>query len=787
MSIQNIRDTKNTISISVRNLVEFVLRSGDLDMRFMGTSRAIEGTRAHQKVQKSMGDEYNAEVYLSHVFEKDDITIELAGRADGIIEYDGVVIVDEIKTTTKTLEYIEEDYNIVHWAQAKCYAYMYALQNELKEIYVQLTYYQLDTKNIKRFKRIFTIEELEKFFDDIINRYFIWAKWTYNWRNIRDKSIEELGFPFKNYRKGQREFAVAVYSTIREGGKLFAQAPTGIGKTIGTVFPSIKAVGEGLSSKIFYLTAKTITRTVAENAFNKLRQNGLRFKTITLSAKDKICPNPGVGCNPESCEYARGHFDRVNDAIFDILNKDEFTRETIEEYAQKYRICPFEFSLDVALWSDGIICDYNYAFDPRVYLRRFFQDNSGDYIFLIDEAHNLVDRSREMFSAEIYKKPILELKKKTKELAPKVSKYLNKLNSFMVKGRKLCEKENFYLQKDAPQDIYTSIRKFISEAEEWLVDNPEADFREDLLQFYFDALSFIRTSETYDDRYVTYYEKINDDVKLKLFCLDPSYLLKEAMKRGKASILFSATLTPLPYFIKILGGDENSYRMRLKSPFPQENLHLFINDRISTKYRNREFTYDKVTNVIEKTIQNNKGNYLIFFPSYRYMEEVYYRFIAKNEGLDIKVIIQKSNMLENERENFLKEFEIEREDTLVAFAVMGGIFGEGIDLVGDKLSGAIIVGVGLPQICFERNIIRDYFDEKLNLGFEYAYVYPGMNKVMQAVGRVIRTDADKGVVVLIDERFGHENYRKLFPEEWSHAVYVKNLKDIERRVSKFWK
>jgi DNA excision repair protein ERCC-2 len=787
----------NTIKISVRNLVELILRSGDLVVGFSGSSRNAEAIKAHQKLQKNAGDNYCAEVALSYIFEKEEICLQIGGRADGIIIDEDGVIIDEIKTTTRPLEYIDEEYNILHWAQAKCYAYIYAAENNLEEIDVQITYYQLDSHEVKQFKKTYKLKALEDFFYDLVNRYLEWAEMIKSFNIIRDKSIKELKFPFNNYREGQRKLAVSVYTTIKEKRKLFAQAPTGIGKTIASTFPSVKAVGEGNASKIFYLTAKTITRTIAEKAFYRMKKDGLRFKTLTLTAKDKICLSPDASCNSESCKYAKGHFDRVNNAIKDIfINEDTLNREIIEKYAKKYDVCPFEFSLDLSFWCDCIICDYNYVFDPRVYLRRFFDDNGGDYVFLVDEAHNLVDRSREMFSAELFKKDILELKKKTKEAAADVSKSLNKLNSFMVKCRKLCGKDEekafktengFYLQSEAPDEIYPLLRKFIKEAEVWLLNNAEGDFREELLELYFAALSFLRTAEGYDERYVTYCEKIKDDVRIKLFCLDPSYLLSEAMKRGKASILFSATLTPIEYFMKTLGGEETSYRLILKSPFKQENLCLLIDNKISTKYRHREFTYDKVTKAIEEIVKNHRGNYLVFFPSYRYMEEIYLRFIENNYNEKfVTVIKQTPNMTEKEREEFLSNFDKEKKSALIGFAVMGGIFGEGIDLTGDMLSGAIIVGVGLPQICFERNIIKDYFDREKNMGFEYAYIYPGMNKVMQAVGRVIRTDKDRGVVMLIDERFSYRSYRILFPEEWNHAVIVKNLIDIETRVNNFW-
>lgn len=777
----------NTIKISVRSLVEFVLRSGDLVSTFVGSTRNTDAIKAHQKIQKSAPKEYKPEVTLSYTVEKEDIILQISGRADGIIEYEDNVIIDEIKTTTTPLEFVEEDYNEIHWAQAKSYAYIYSKEKEINTIDVQLTYYQMDTKEIKRFLKRYTFHELQEFFHGIVERYLHWARILRDNYEIRDEAIKNLEFPFKEYREGQRKLAVSVYKTIEEGKIIFAQAPTGIGKTAATLFPSIKALGQGHTSKIFYLTAKTITRTAAEKALNNMRDNGLKLKSVTLTAKDKICFRPNESCDPEKCEFAKGHFDRVNKAVEDIFKEEEFSREIIEKYAEKHEVCPFEFSLDLANYADCVICDYNYVFDPRVHLKRFFAEGSTDCVFLIDEAHNLVDRGREMFSSEISKKEVLNLKKLTKNEAVGVSKKLNKINSCMVNFKKMCEKNNNqYIQKEAPEEIIFLLMDFNYYAEKWLLENKnnEVSFKDELLDFYFKTLAFIRTYEDYDERYVTYGEKTYEDVKLKMFCLDPSYLLREAMKRGKASILFSATLMPMNYFIDILGGNGESYRMRLKSPFKKENLCLMVDDKVSTKYTMRELTYDRVVEDIESVIKVKKGNYLVFFPSYKYMNEVYIRFCDKN--LEINTICQEIGMTEEERENFLQSFSEKNKENLVGFAVMGGVFSEGIDLTGDKLIGTIIVGVGLPQICLERNIISDYFKKTKGKGFEYAYMYPGMNKVMQAVGRVIRTEEDKGVVLLIDERFSRSSYKVLFPPEWSHGVISNGIKNIQRIIDVFW-
>jgi len=787
-------DKNRDIKISVRNLVEFVLRAGDLDSRFMGSSRAVDGTKAHQKIQQEnrekysiiFGEEYLAEVSLKHRVLYNDTAILVEGRADGILIIGDKVTIDEIKTVIKDVELIKEDHNSLHWAQAKCYAYIYGTQNNLELINVQLTYYELETEKMKQFIKAFSMKNLKEFFDEIISSYFIWANITNEWNNTRDKTIKNLKFPFDSYRDGQRELAVSVYKTITQNKKMFVQAPTGIGKTISTLFPAIKAIGEGHTQKIFYLTAKTITRQVAEDAFDKMKENGLKFKTITITAKDKVCFSKGSACNPEQCKFAKGHFDRVNQALLDILkNEDTFRREVIENYSNKYKVCPFEFSLDLTLWSDCVICDYNYVFDPRVYLKRFFTDNNGDYTILVDEAHNLVDRAREMYSASLHKKPLLQLKRDIKAIDKQMYKIINKLNSFMANMKKMCDEDGYYKQNSEPVDVYNLLTRLTKILEVWLTKNEKSEIYDNFLELYFNSLSFIRVAELYDDKYITYVETTDDDVVLKIFCLDPSKLLREASKRGRSVIYFSATLLPLPYFKEILGGVKLDYNLTLNSPFDRDKLKVLVAKDISTKFRRRENSYPKIVEYIYSVISAKNGNYMVFFPSYKYMDEVCNQFVQKYPGIKVKT--QMSFMTEDEREAFLQNFSsLSGEDTL-GFGVLGGIFSEGIDLKGDALIGAIIVGVGHPMICFEREIIKEYFDEKSNNGYEYSYMYPGMNKVLQAAGRVIRTEEDRGTVLLIDDRFLTQRYKRLFPKEWDNYDITINNTDAQKEIHEFWK
>ena len=780
---------KRILKIAVRELVEFVRRSGDLQLEFMAATRPTEGIRAHQKVQKSRPANYMPEVSITHQIETERFILEVGGRIDGIYIDNGIgqlnrVIIDEIKSTNRDLGTFDRKGYPIHWEQAKCYAYIYAFQKDLPEIDIQLTYIHLESGEILELRQTFALDKLEKDFTDLVTQYLAWADKIFQWGEIRDNSIEPLVFPFVSYRPGQRQMAVDIYKTIRNKGQIILQAATGIGKTIAVVFSAVKAIAEGFHQKVFYLTAKTTGRTVAEKALDELRTKGLRLKSVTLTAKDKICFSPDSLCTSEACEYARGYYDRIHEALKSIFDQDIFTRETIEKTAQIHRVCPFEFSLDLSLWVDCIICDYNYAFDPRVYLRRFFAEENRDYTFLIDESHNLVNRSRDMFSAELYKQPFLDVRRMLKHNLPQVYKRMGKVNAWMVNARKKCETlGKAFSEETLPEDLIPLLRHFLWDTERWLSLNLKTVFREALLDLYFTVTGFIRVADQYSTCYVTCYETTGKEFRVKLFCMDPSTQLADAMKRCQAAVFFSATLTPADYFKKILGCNPSACTLLLPSPFPPNNLGLFIADRLSTFFQEREQTKEHVTSAIQTLVQEKKGNYLLYFPSYAYMQLIFDAFTMRN--LSLETLIQKPGMSEPDREDFLNHFSQKHSETLVGFAVMGGIFGEGIDLVGDRLSGVAIVGVGLPGISLENDLIREYFSRTTGSGFEYAYLYPGINRVLQAAGRVIRTSQDRGVVLLIDQRFSTYRYRSLFPTTWQ-PVKVRDEIQLETGLKAFW-
>ena len=777
------------IRISVRNLVEFILREGDIDNRTGGgqdPENMQMGSRIHRKIQRQMGSDYQAEVPLKTEIVCDGFTLKIEGRADGLIHTKEQVMVDEIKGVLRELDRVQEPAGI-HLAQAKCYASMVAEQEGVDEIGVQMTYCQMETEEVKRFQYSYQSNELKVWFDEVIRQYEKWAKFQIEWRKARNASIKGIEFPFP-YRKGQRELAVSVYRTILRQKKLFIQAPTGVGKTISTVFPAVKAVGEELGEKIFYLTAKTITRTVAEQAFKTLREQNLKFKVITLTAKEKICFCEETSCNPDDCPYAKGHFDRVNDAVYELLmQEDVMSREVLEAQARKHKVCPFEMALDVSTWVDGVICDYNYVFDPDARLRRFFAEGgAGGYLFLIDEAHNLVERGRQMYSAELCKEDFLAVKKLVKGEAPRFAKRLEACNKILLAMKKECEN---YKVLDNISHFGIQLMNVLSETDRYLEECVDKEVRETVLDFYFQVRSFLNIYDGLDENYVIYTEyQENGRFVLKLFCVNPAANLQKCLDKGNSAVFFSATLLPIQYYKRLLSTEKDNYAVYIDSSFDTKKRLLMNGVDVSTRYtmRSREM-YQRYATYIFRVVKAKMGNYLIFFPSYRFMEDVYQEFtqLLASDEEEMELVIQQKHMDEEERENFLRAFEMGREKSLIGFGVLGGIFSEGIDLTNEKLIGTLIIGTGLPQVCNEREILKSYFDQKGLYGFDYAYRYPGMNKVLQAAGRVIRTEDDRGVILLLDERFQKEKGKEIFPKEWADCERCR-LDIVEEKIRLFW-
>lgn len=888
------REKQNTVRISVRSLVEFILRSGDLDNRRGGGFDAeamLAGGRAHRRIQKGMAGDYQAETALYDVIDCGRYDLRIEGRADGVFTDDGkmtappqageelpMVVVDEIKGIYMDVDSLEEPVE-VHLAQAKCYGAI-LLRSYLGEgwndspcrtdmIGVRMTYVNLeDDKQMRYFTSVYPRDEILTWYDRLCDAYRKWADWQISWLDTRDSSMEPLTFPFE-YRKGQKNLVSSVYHTIREEKELFLMAPTGVGKTMSVVYPSVRSLGGGLMDKIFYLTAKNQTLQVGAEAFRILTDRGLRMKTILLTSKEKICPLNEPSCNPDDCSYARGHFDRINDAVYELIQQDDFfDRDVIRKHADKWHVCPFELGLDTSSWCDAVLCDYNYAFDPNARLRRFFGEGAkGRYIFLVDEAHNLVDRAREMYSAEIIKEDVLAAKNAIKKTRPKAAKQLERLNRHLLDMRKSLEA----LEAEEPRklNVYEKIgqldEKFVNEmlrsygelqtyfkeknirgdrdagngaggsaepdeeaaggrasdeetdvvkaSDDEAVDRNAADGNvpggkaagDPLLDFYFRLRDFTAAYESMDDDYVIYTFRDEDrHFHLKLFCVNPARRLQEMVDKGKTAVFFSATLLPVGYYKTLLSRREDNYAVYAETPFTDDQKIILIGSDVSTRYRSRSTDmYRRIARYIHETVTARRGNYIAFFPSYRFMQDVLNVYRQEFDEDDVNYVAQSRYMSEVDREIFLENFYEDPAMSMVGFCVMGGVFAEGIDLVGSKLIGAIVVGCGLPQVSAETEILRDYYDHVNDAdrsqaqddgtagrhtekhGFSYAYLIPGMNKVLQSAGRVIRTATDRGVIVLLDDRFLTRECQEMFPREWS--TYVPCRADQVRSIlTDFW-
>jgi len=839
---------ENTVRLSVRELVEFVLRSGDIDNRRSSAriqDAMILGANAHRRLQGSAGTNYAAEVSLKTetVVGNGEVCLQVEGRADGIIsdfngeeEVPGEVTIDEIKGIYRDINALEGP-EPVHLAQAQVYAYILCAEAHLDHISVQITYVQLEeekkrknpivTDEVRRFVFHYPAREIEDLFFHYVELYEKWAVFIVDHRRKRKETVQGFPFPFP-YRPGQKTIAAAAYRAMAAREKLFVQAPTGIGKTLSMLFPAVQAVGQELGDKIFYLTAKTVTAAVAEEGMRLMAEKGLGFSYVKITAKEKVCPLAEMHCDPVHCERAKGHMDRVNDAVYDLITHENgIGMAEIVSYAEKHNVCPYEMSLDVSYYTDVIIGDYNYAFAPHVALQRYFgSETPGDYLFLIDEAHNLVDRARDMYSAVLVKEDILAAKKLF-ENRKRILKALEKANKLMLEMKREHEGAYVYAKEEFPNALILALAELREAISQFMDQEPNHPKGDEIADFFFEVSDFIDTAAYLDEGYLAYSDFMeNGSFCLKLFCIDPSGRLRERLDNVNSTVFFSATLLPIHYYKELLTGNREEKAVYVDSPFDPANRRIYIGRDVSTKYTRRSpAEYEKIGTYIREMVLAKDGNYLAFFPSHKFLEEVQAVLLKDGEFLEgCRVIAQKRNMGEQDRAEFLGAFaETEREaaaaeeaaeeateeaaeeadealapaaansetpaaaphSSLLGLAVMGGVFSEGIDLRKDALIGVAVVGTGLPQVCTERELIRRYYEERGEDGFSFAYRFPGFNKVQQAAGRLIRTSEDEGVILLLDERFGYRESRNLFPREWEDAEQTDLSKNVEN-MRIFW-
>ncbi|MFV0519704.1 MAG: ATP-dependent DNA helicase [Lachnospirales bacterium] len=780
------------IKISVRDLVEFVYRSGSIDAtyRVMRQENALQdGIRLHNHLQsirkkesKLFNTEYIKEKSISFEYKILDFIFNIKGRIDGIIIGEKGIILEEIKSTSTPLKKIQEP-TIIYLSQLRLYGYIYSLQNNLSKIDLHLTYISVQDEETKVFTYSEDLLTLEKYFKEIIDKYLLFASLEKEIKTNFLKSSKKIEFPFSSYRKNQYELMGSVYRTIQNKKTIFIEAPTGTGKTISTLFPSIKALEQGITKKIFYATAKTITRQVAVETIKTLNAKGLNMPTIILTAKDKSCPHDKPICSPDYCKYAKGHFDRVNNGLLDILKNEHLIDiNVVKAYSEKHCLCPHEFALDITNFSYCIICDYNNLYNPTSKLQRYFNEG-GDYTLLLDEAHNLHDRGLDMFTTSIDLLTIQNIKQKIGRY-PKGKKYIKKIEEeFNIYKEALEPFETIVTTKLSPiivNNLY-ELKQFLDDL---IIDNMENS--SELEEFIFLILDFLRIAELFSFNYKAIIERKQKNIIITLQCIDVAPFLTEINSLCKGIIYFSATLTPMNFYIKSYGGEEDCFTVKLSSPFDENNCLNIIDDTISTYYKNRATGYVDTSHKIYYATKNKVGNYFVFFNSYEHLNAVYEIFIKLYKTIiDADILVQDVGLQEHEKINFLNNFIHNPPKTKIAFLVLGGMFSEGIDLVGDRLIGVIIVGVGLPKISVKQEIMKDYYEEiDKGCGFDYAYTYKGLSKILQAMGRLIRCERDKGFILLIDTRYSKEQYLNLLP--FNSYFVVKTKENIEGLLTKFW-
>lgn len=755
------------IQLSAGELAEYCFPEGSLGA-MPSIERMLQGTAAHKKLQNIYSEneniKYQREVSLEKVVEYDDFSLKIQGRADGIFFNKKDYYIHEIKSTYCDAASIHMPLKAAHKAQMMIYAYIYAKEHSLPSIYGRLSYFCLLNEEIVDFEYRFSLESLQKFFYELTDEYSrVLSRRLHTYRAFLS-SARELSFPFPQFRKGQREGAAQIYSAIKQGKNLFLQAPTGSGKTMMALFPAIKNMAEGDIEKIFCLSAKNQTMQVNAQALNLLRERGLKIKSCIITAKSKACLMEEQDCSPEKCPYSQDFFKKLHDALPEILEQDDFCSETIAAAARKYEICPYELSLELSLEAQVIMADYNYLFDPAVYLRRYFEQTVGRYAFLIDEAHNLIERGRDMYSSSLSKNRLREVKK----LLPKENKLYRQLTQLSTELNKLFKnyEPEEPIELEDVKKINFKILSVQETAGELLQTQPLPG---EVTLFIKDAFRFQMLFEFFTKDSFALYQQDGQTVVLQ--CIDPAPYLEESIAKGSSAVFYSATLIPYEFYKNSLLPQKPSYGFSAPYPFLPEKLLVLADYSVDTRYTVREQFYGVIAQKIQKCRENTSGNLMVYFPSFQFMDAV-------GQQMTIPVFLQQGDADAKNRAAFMEQF-LQGTKNL-AFAVMGSHFSEGIDLKG--ISGIIIVGVALPQYNLSRERIRFYFDKQYQKGFEYAYVYPGINKVCQASGRLIRTEEDAGFILLMDRRF--RNYKHLLPPYWQ-ITEIKNEDEIYRHITDF--
>lgn len=793
-----------SVELSARTLCELSLDSGNLDSQRKSGLDSLEdeaGARDYQRIiakDKSYGKILETLVNTSLC---GGIYFTVTAKASRITSVDGVPRVDIIKNIKKARK---KSFVPDIWTQSylKILAYFIAVERDSDAVITRFIGFTGGGEE-SVFEKTYNMDQLRTFYVSLLEKAEPFARIAIKKELEVYPSLKNIRFPYSELREGQEIMIKQTYSAIKKSGKLFLQAPTGTGKTISSIFPAVKAIGDGYIERIFYLTAKSSTKKEAFSAAYKLFQSGAKLNTIVLNAKEQMCICPakkidrslGVSvnrCNSFDCEYARGYYERSREAIAELLScANGYTASLVMEVAKKYKICPYELSLDLSEYCEIIICDYNYAFDPSVYLRRYFDDERGKYAFLIDEAHNLAYRARDMYSAELCMSDFSRVTDAADAFAE--LDFVNSAGKAFLDLRALCKdnlvknldgsESGFYMNKAPLSKLDEAMEIFKQKSAKWLSANRDHPMYNTVSDLNSLVKKYLLVSEFFDKGFLSYVEINNFDIRAKMFCLAPSGIMKGLLSRARSSVFFSATLMPPEYFCDVLTGKDRVKSVDLPSSFPPENLCVAVFDGLSTRLEDRDSNVLAFARIIAATASRKSGNYIAYFPSYNSLEKVLEAFKKKYPA--VETVVQKSGMTPREKDEFLQAFRSDGR-LRIGFCVLGGAFAEGVDLPGARLIGAIIFGVGLPGLSNERNIVKEYFDAQIEQGYDYAYTYPGMNNVLQAVGRVIRTEEDRGVAVLVDDRYGTPQYRNLFPKHWNTVQYAGNARSLAEILRRFW-
>ncbi len=747
-----------TYRVSVRALCEFTAKRGDLDMRFTPSPSAREGMEGHTWVTRRRPDSYRAEISLQGRYKN----LAVRGRADGYDPEQGRL--EEIKTFRGKLSLIPTNHQALHWAQAKIYGALLCEAEQLSSLELVLVYFDIVRQEEHHLTETWSAEDLTGYFEQQCEAFLLWAQQELRHREQRNQAADALGFPHPDFRTGQRPLAEAVYQSAATGRCLLAEAPTGTGKTLGTLFPLIKALPSRGIDKICYLTAKTPGRALALDSLATLDMAELR--TLELVAREKSCEHPDKACHGDSCPLAKGFYDRLPEARQAASREAFLTQSRLREIALAHDLCPYYLGQEMARWSDVIVGDYNYYFDQSAMLYALGQTHQWRTAILVDEAHNLIERARSMYSAELDQIRF----RRTKKQAPKALKNaLEKVNrSWNELNRSQPEGQDFVIQAALPEAFITQLQLASAAITDYLTEHPFA-LDSDLMQFYFDALQFVRIAELFDEQdFLCDLEwrqprKGRKGTLISLRNLIPAAQLKPRFEAAHSTTLFSATLNPARYYCDLLGLPENSVAMDMPSPFKADQLDVHVHRAISTRYRDRAQSIAPITELIAKQYAQLPGNYLAFFSSYDYLQQVH-DYLTRHHPV-LPTWVQERKMNEQARTAFLAEFN--EHTSGIGFAVLGGAFGEGIDLPGNRLIGAFIATLGLPQLNPVNEVLKRRLDEQFGLGYEYTYLFPGLRKVTQAAGRVIRGEEDRGVVHLMDDRFAQGRVKQLLPRWWT--------------------